>query len=206
MKVKIYIEGGGDQAKLKRECRRAFSKFFENAGFRGKMPSVVACGSRNNAYDDFCIAMRNSSNGTVALLLVDSEARVLPQYQREGAFRPWEHLHARDGWDKPAGADDDQVHLMVQCMEAWILADRECLKDFFGSGLRGNVLPTCSEVESIDKRSIYTVLKDATRDTQKGKYGKGAHSFGIIELINPDKVFRSSKWARRLKAILDEKL
>ena len=48
-KVKIYVEGGGDQAKLKRECRRAFSKFFEKAGFKGKMPRVVASGSRGSA-------------------------------------------------------------------------------------------------------------------------------------------------------------
>jgi len=28
VKMKIYVEGGGDKAKPKRECRRAFGKFF----------------------------------------------------------------------------------------------------------------------------------------------------------------------------------
>jgi len=41
-KLKIYIEGWGDHAKLKRACRRAFSKFFAKAGFAGRMPGVWA--------------------------------------------------------------------------------------------------------------------------------------------------------------------
>jgi len=72
-KIKIYIEGGGDQAKLKRACRRAFSKFFERAGFAGRMPGVVACGSRNKAFNDFCTAVATANDGVLPLLLVDSE-------------------------------------------------------------------------------------------------------------------------------------
>lgn len=55
-KVKIYVEGGGNLARLKRKCRQAFSSFFKRAGFKDRMPRIVACGSRNNAYDDFCTA------------------------------------------------------------------------------------------------------------------------------------------------------
>lgn len=31
--VKIYVEGGGDSSSLKSECREAFSKLIQNAGF-----------------------------------------------------------------------------------------------------------------------------------------------------------------------------
>ena len=34
------------------------------------------------------------------------------------------------------GATDEQAHLMVQCMEAWFLADRETLAAVFGRGLK----------------------------------------------------------------------
>ena len=39
--VKIYVEGGGDQNRLKRECRRAFGVFFEKLGFRGRRLSFI---------------------------------------------------------------------------------------------------------------------------------------------------------------------
>ncbi|MDR0720595.1 MAG: hypothetical protein LBF78_13230, partial [Treponema sp.] len=55
--VKIYVEGGGDTHTLRTACRRGFSGFLEKAGLKGYMPRIVACGSRNNAYADFCTAM-----------------------------------------------------------------------------------------------------------------------------------------------------
>ena len=96
LKIKVYVEGGGDGSQLKTECRRAFSTFFEKAGLKGTMPRVVACGSRSNAYDDFCTALRTASADELPLLLVDSEAPVT-------VADPWKHLKEREGdqWDKP---------------------------------------------------------------------------------------------------------
>ncbi len=202
-KIKIYIEGGGDQAKLKRACRRAFSKFFTQAGFAGRMPAVVACGSRNAAYGDFCTAVSITAANTLPLLLVDSEAPVASQHQLEEGFRPWDHLKVRDNWDKPESADDGQVHLMVQCMETWFLADRECLQNFFGNDFNNSALPNNTDIEFVEKRLLFKGLKNATRNSQKGKYGKGAHSFYILEMLNPDKIFTQSKWAKRLKETLE---
>jgi len=39
---------------------------------------VVACGSRQMAYEDYCVAVRN---GQPAMLLVDSEAPVQEQFE-----------------------------------------------------------------------------------------------------------------------------
>ena len=205
-KVKIYVEGGGDQARLKRECRRAFSKFFEKAGFNGRMPRIIACGSRGSAYDDFCTAVNNAAAGELPLLLMDSEAQIQQQHQQAGNFDPWGHLQARDGWNRPANADDQQAHLMVQCMEAWFLADRQCLLNFFGNHFQANVLPGNQSIESIAKTELLDALKNATRHTQKGKYGKGAHSFKILEQIEPDAVFQQSPWAERLREKLKKEL
>lgn len=56
--MKLYVEGGGNAASLKTACREGFSKLLEKAGFKGRMPRIVACGSRNDAFDSFCTAIR----------------------------------------------------------------------------------------------------------------------------------------------------
>ena len=204
--VKLYVEGGGDAAILKSACREGFSKFLSKAGLAGRMPRVVACGSRADAYDSFCTALRS---GEAAMLLVDSEAPMLAAAQPGDAsqpedrkrWQPWLHLKQRKGddWDKPTGSEDLQCHLMVQCMEAWLLTDRETLKVFFGQGFKENALPaSANRVEGIGKQQIYDALATATRDCKtKSAYGKGEHSFKLLALINPAKVKESSPWARR---------
>ena len=190
MKISIYVEGGGDGNALRTKCREAFRKFFEKATLKGRMPKIIACGSRNNAYDSFCTALNVGSN-ELPLLLVDSESLVKQDV--------WGHLKNRDQWARPKGAEDEQAHLMVQCMEAWFLADREQLETFFGQGFNGNALPDSQQIEQVGKQQIFEGLKAATRYTKtKGKYGKGEHSFDILGLIDPNKVAHVSPHTKRL--------
>lgn len=78
---------------------------------------------------------------------------------------------------------------MVQCMEAWFIADRQALAAFFGQCFRQNQLPdSANSMESIAKRQLYTSLANATKGCQKGPYGKGAHSFKLLALINPESI------------------
>ncbi|MDR7868406.1 MAG: DUF4276 family protein [Sporomusaceae bacterium] len=191
--VKIYVEGGGDTNNLKSECRRAFSKIFESAGLATRMPRIVACGSRGAAYDDFCTALRVMSAGDMVLLLVDSEGPV--DVSNNG--KPWSHLKARDNWDHPPGATEDHVHLMVQCMENWFLADRQALSDFYGQHFKNHSLPANPNIEQIEKSRVLDGLEKSTRDTQKGEYGKGKHSFKILEKIDVQKIMGASPWAKR---------
>lgn len=203
--MKIYVEGGGDAASLKTECRQRFSKFFESAGFKGKMPRVVACGGRNDAYDSFCTAI---SQGECAFLLVDSEDTVVATHQQGSSdqWKPWEHLKQRDKWDKPSGAADSDCHLMVQCMEAWFIADRQALAAFFGQDFKQNKLPNAANsIESVSKQQLYSALAEATNTCQKGQYGKGSHSFKLLALINPTNVTTASPWAKRLIDTLKER-
>ena len=204
--MKIYVEGGGDSNLLKTACRRGFSEFVQKAGLEGKMPSIVACGGRQAAYDAFSTAV---ANGKPAMLLVDSEGPIDSTYQ-QGAldtWTPWEHLKNRegDGWPQP---DDtpNTCHLMVQCMEAWFLADRAALAKYFGQGFNAAALPPAqNSIENIEKREIYQSLKNATKDTKtKGKYDKGEHSFKILELMDPQKVIAASPWAKRFIETLEK--
>jgi hypothetical protein len=196
--VKLFVEGGGDSKTLRTECREGFAAFLRKAGC-GAMPRIVASGSRGSAYGDFCTAV---SNGQPALLLIDSEAPVDEQHSR--SWKPWAHLAQRQGdeWPKPKGAEDKDCHLMVQCMESWLLADRQTLETFFGQGFKANALPAQSRpIEGIDKATLYSALKTASADCKtKASYGKGEHSFKLLVLTDPQKVTAASPWAARFVA------
>jgi len=190
--VSLYIEGGGDQRTLRDELRYGFAAFFSQAGCKGKMPKIVACGGREQAFERFQIAW---TSGEQAILLVDSEELV-------NSNSAWEHFRQRKGdqhWTKPEGASDDTAHLMVCCMESWFLADREALIKYFGQGFNVNVLPHESNpIESIPKERVFDSLERATKESQKGPYDKGNHSFKLIASIDPKKVEEASPWAGKL--------
>ena len=189
--IRIYVEGGGDQKNLKSECRAGFKLFFKKI-LPDKMPRIIACGSRKNAYDRFCTAILNKD--TFCILLVDSEGPVANKISR------WDHLKERDSWIKPGNTDDKNVHFMVECMENWFMADKQCLAEFYGQGFILNALPKNPVIEKIPKSDILNGLKRATRNTKsKGKYGKGKHSFDILSKIDPVKVCK----AKHAKILID---
>lgn len=206
--VKLYVEGGGDAAALRTACRQGFTQFITRAGI-GRKPRVVACGSRQDAYDSYCTAI---ANGEDAVLLVDSEAPVAHQHQQghDSEWQPWQHLKQRtgDGWERPEGAPDTDCHLMVQCMESWLIADTGALKAFFGQGFRENQLPArASAVEQVAKAQLYSALANATKHCKtKAQYGKGEHSFKLLGNIDPTKVTAASPWASRFLSELKKKM
>ncbi len=69
---RIYVEGGGGSKELAVRCREGFRKLLENAGFTGRIPRIVACGGRDEAYDDFKNALASGKYARLALI-VDSE-------------------------------------------------------------------------------------------------------------------------------------
>ena len=193
MNIKVYVEGGGNGRELRSKCRKGFSSFFDKANLAGRMPRVIACGGRHTTYNKFADALRSASDQVFVVLLVDSEG---PVAESTG---PWRHLQTRDSWDRPDGATDDNAHLMVQCMEAWFLADKDRLAAFFGRGFNRSALPHNSDIEQVAKTDVLDGLKSATRQCRpKGEYGKGRHSCEILAEVDPAKVLATSKHARRL--------
>lgn len=193
--VKLYVEGGGDSKTSRTACRKGFQRFIEKAGLQGRMPRVVACGSRRNAYESFKTA--HAGQDTTVLLLVDAEGPVT-------AESPWHHLEIHDNWERPDHATDDHCHLMVQIMESWFLADPQTLKTFYGQGYRPDALPSDQHVERIAKRDVLNGLARATRDTAKGRHDKGTHSFRILEKLDPETITNASPHAKRLIELLGE--
>ena len=98
MKVRIYVEGGGDAGSTKAACREGFRSFFQNLGSLEQNPTVIASGGRLKAFHNFCDALVKNTD-EIIVLLVDAERPV-----REGV---WAHLSAGpDGWQKPNTATE----------------------------------------------------------------------------------------------------
>lgn len=197
MSIRIYVEGGASSSS-KSDCRRAFRIFFEKVITPGSF-QIIASGDRASTYKDFCIAVRQRPSDDV-ILLVDSEQEV-----KESV---WEHLRSRegDGWRRPSGVTENQAHLMVQVMEAWFLADKQALAEFYGQGFLIDAIPKTRDIESIRKARVYEVLAHATKNTKtKGEYHKTKHGFDLLERINPKRVREASAHAARLMNLLEEK-
>ncbi len=195
MSVRIYVEGGGEQGSTKSDCRQSFRSFF------GKLVPVrsfrvIASGSRSDAFQDFCAALKRHPDDYI-ILLVDSEEAV--------TSAPWQHLRNRQGdrWTYPAAASDDQAHLMVQAMESWFLADRSVLTDYYGQGFLAGSLPGQPNIELISKQDVLTALQHASKKTQKGEYHKTRHGFDLLERIDPNRVRAASVHAERLLVVLE---
>ncbi len=188
------MEGGGDEASLKSECRRAFKEFFEKAGFKGKLPSVRPMGGRGATFDAFRTAHKSSSDDTFIMLLVDSEEVPVDR-------QPWSHLRSRDGWDRPSRATDDQAQLMVVCMETWLMSDPDAFDEYFGKNFKKTKL-LVSDLENRAKSEIGSAIEAATTTARpKGKYGKARDSFKLLASLDPDKL-KSLWWADRFLAAL----
>jgi hypothetical protein len=198
--IRIYIEGGGDKKDTKKAIRIGFSEFLKDikqiAQKKRIRWQVIICGSRQNAFEDFNNALKANPNA-FNVLLVDAEA---PVYTT-----PCQHLKRRDNWDLP-NIDDEHCHLMVQTMEAWLIADIETLKKFYGQGFKAHSIPSNPNVEDIEKKQLEPSLKAATRHTQKGEYHKIQHASKLLALLDVDKVREASAHCNRLFTTLIRKM
>lgn len=192
MRVKLLVEGGGDGKRkpVNRECRKGFRLFLENAGLTGRMPEITACGGRRKAYDKFA-REHGKGDDDLVVLLVDAEGPV------PSSLTPWEHLKARDDWGRPAGARDDQCHLMTQVMESWFLADLQTIRGYYGPNFQESAIPKRPNVEDAPKQDVLDGLDKAARRTAKRGYDKGKHSFEILARLEPGKVQQSAPSAKR---------
>jgi hypothetical protein len=200
MEIRIYVEGGGDSADSKAQIRTGFGVFFEELRCQARRQRIewriVACGSRQSAYDLFNLAQRTHPDA-FNVLLVDSEGPV--------SSLPWQHLAARDHWQTDRTLDE-RYHLMVQVMEAWFIADIGNLSDFYGDGFNINSIPRRNNVEQIDKISLFNALVTATRCTQKGEYQKIRHGAKLLGLINPALVRQAAPHCDRFFQILSHQM
>ena len=185
------MEGGGRGLATKNRLRRGMDAFLREqrqaASARSWRWQVVCCGDRGRAFKAFREEIQHGASG-VAVLLVDSEDPVTA-----ATFR--EHLERRDRWTFEF-VSDDRIHLMVQTMETWIVADRTALKAYYGEGLDENELPALDDLEAAS--AVGKALERATRTTGKGEYRKIGHASDLLRRIDPEMVQDRCAACRRL--------
>ena len=147
-------------------------------GFSGKMPKLVACGGRRDAFDGFKAAHETKASDFVAMI-VDSE------YPVADIEATWNHVAEYDNWHRPKGAQDDQILFMVTCMETWIVADRDALIRFYDDRLLVRRLPSFRDLERQSRTKIQECLKRATEKC-RDPYRKGKHSFKVLEILDSE--------------------
>ena len=197
--IAVYFEGGGDIRETQAQLRNGMNLFLRTlkdlADARGWRWRLVALGGREQAYREWQRSV-DASPDVLHILLVDSEAEV--------SRSPCEHLRNRpgDGWAIKK-AHEPQVHLMAQCMEAWLVADAEGLAGYYKKCFAVSQLPKRQNLEEEPKTSIYQALERATSKTKKGAYGKIKHASALLALVDPNKARQRCPHCDRLFATLE---
>ena len=190
--VAIYMEGGGSGSGTKAALRRGMDALLgplkQAARDKSLHWKLVCCGPRDAAFRGFRKAV-GEAEGAIVLLLVDSEGPV--------SAGPCEHLRARDGWEVTA-VEAGSVHLMVQTMEAWIVADADALNRYYGQNFKAGLLPRAGDLESVAKNEVERSLCRATEHTGKGRYHKIKHASDLLQRVDAEKVKARCRHCRRL--------
>lgn len=199
--IALYVEGGGDSEAGKGALRQGFDELLseqKNAARARRMHwKTVLCGSRNAAFDAFVNATKKKT-ADVVVLVVDAEAPVADTTPDGRAA----HLATHDGWTM-ADIDAARVHLMTQCMEAWIAADPHQLESFYGKGFKKNALPDRKILDDEPKDALYAALDAATKGTKKGSYRKIRHASELLKRVRADVVGERCTSFRQLTRWLD---
>ncbi len=185
-RVRIYFEGT-------RALRPSLGEFLEKAipAARGKL-RLVAGGGRDQTIDDFGREFHNPSPDFL-ILLVDSEEADDSKLEAR--------LRSKSNWRVPRRTQTKHdVCWMVQCMEAWFVADRAALRKFYGRKLHEKSLPRNRDIEGIPKKDVLGALKKATKD----QYDKGSHAPKILWELNPQTVRTVAGHCQRLFDVIAE--
>ena len=199
--IAIYMEGGGSGSgkyALRRGMDALLKPLKTIAQCKGVHWKLVACGGRDATFRMF----RNATNSddTIVVLLVDSEGPV------PASTSPIEHLKQRDPSWKLQHMDGDAVHLMVQVMETWIVADVGALSKFYGRGFEPNRLPRRQILEEEPKDDLARALARATVATSRGSYHKINHASELLGEIDPETLKRRCPHFERLWEWLKQQL
>jgi hypothetical protein len=179
--VRVYVEGGGDTKAQRGPLRIALKQWLEEAIPGAPAITVVACGGRSSAFEDFAEAVKDHPDA-FCILLVDSEAPVATADR-------WRHVKDRqgDGWAPPRGVGEDNLHFMAQTMETWLCADPDALAEFFGPGFARSKLPQRKDLEDEPKADVAAKLAAASAPSHRGPYHKG-RDLALLGRVSPTRV------------------
>ncbi len=204
--IRIYVEGGGDTVGQQTELRLGFDVLLREAkdAVRRKKLGwrLIPSGGRDQAAQAFLARWHQAVPAEMLVLLVDSEEAVagelasgIDETLEDRCARRFSnadirkaHLVKRDTSWRIKDIPSEHFHLMVHCMEAWIVADPEALASYYQKEFQAKYLPNRNNLEDEAKPQLHAKLKRATEKCQKGEYAKIAHASKLLGKIDPKKV------------------
>lgn len=207
--ISIFVEGGGGtNATGRGELRVAFDVLLrdqkEAARKRPMKWNTIFCGSRDETANKFAQAIERKEADLVVLVVDAEDAVVSSTPSHPTPSERLRHLKGRDGWaGQLKDAKPEQVHLMTKCMEAWLIADGEKLAKFYGQRFQSSALPQRRILDEELKDTLLAALKKASKDTQKGTYGKIKHASALLKLVRPEMVAKRCISFQQLTQWLD---
>lgn len=191
----IFVEGAGGGKDQAANLRRGFASFLRKLGLGGRMPRVVACGSRSEALDQFRLEIAEAGPDR-ALLLVDAEEPLAPA--RPGVD-PWAHVQQLSEGNRlarPAGSTTDQLHLMAVSTETWLLADAAAWQRHYGKGFDASDWPQLASLEAKPRDLVMAEIRRRVAKTKHGGYQKSRDTFLLLLLAAPTQL-RQLSWCDR---------
>ena len=102
---------------------------------------------------------------------------------------------------------DDQIHFMVQAMEAWFIADRQALTRYFGRDFNTNALPSPQSAESTSPNELVAAIRNGLRrGSRRRDYDKVSDGLKLLQSIDEDTVSQRCPHFKRLMTFLDQAL
>jgi hypothetical protein len=193
------MEGGGDSREGKARLRQGMSGFLRSLNVAANQKRLKSSRAEAATMRTTPSSMLKTAPETFSVLLVDSEEPIA------GPRSPRTHLTQRDGWIL-TGASEESIHLMIQVMETWIVADADAVARYYKQHFLRNALPRTQNLEAVEKARIHEALKRATAKTQKGEYRKIGHAAALLELVDPLVVRRRCPSCDRLFATLTQRI
>lgn len=170
--IRIYFEG---DRRLKPGFDTLFGELKKRANDTGCRFRIIDGRSGDEASRDFDTALRAHPQAW-NILLRDSEGPLEADASAS--------LCRKHGWNR---AHAKSIFWMVEMMEAWFHADKNALKEFYGSKFNENALKKNPRVEEISKKDLEDGLREATRNCTKGCYfdNKAEHGAGLLARVDP---------------------
>ena len=190
--MRIIVEGGGPDAPFREGFKSFFLKFVPPTVDGQVVDLAIVRGSNGEEAVKKFAQHRKLYPDALIVLLMDSEGPV------PATTSVWPFLTNRGGIVKPDWADETNLYLMVQCVEAWIVADPDALSSHYKSNLNPNKLPKRTKLEEEPKAEIQRKLKLATG----GRY-KHSDCADLIGLVGPAHI-RKLPHGQRLTKLLVE--